>query len=95
LSPELVHGAPRGALYTALLWQPGWYPHALPYMAYAPDAGAIEPDQVPPGAPDGRPVIVVARRRLPYGWEAIEAGRKLERTWQLDEATFVHLYVPR
>jgi hypothetical protein len=85
----------RGALRTAMLWQPEWYPHLLPFMAYAPDAGAIPPKEIPRAdGPDAKPVIVVSRRKLPYDWEAIEGGRYLARTWQIDAATFVFLYEP-
>src|SRR5262245_65002882 len=37
-------GGDRNALYTAILWQPDWYPHALPFRYRAPGVHAADLD---------------------------------------------------
>jgi hypothetical protein len=76
-------------IYTALLSQPDNFEHRLPYLAYAPDVDAREPDQVPfPGDPDfQRPLIVLRRGAIPYEaalWAPLRTGRRVEREERID-----------
>lgn len=98
-------GRDRNAIYTAVLWQPDWYPHALPFRYRAPgvhdsDMDIREPQEIPAGdAPDGdRPVIVVTRKTEPEGyalrslWAPIRRGRRLAETIHVDAATRVYVF---
>jgi hypothetical protein len=98
-------GRDRNALYTAVLWQPDWYPHALPFRYRAPgvhdaDMDVREPAEIPPGdAPGGeRDVIVVTRRTEPERhafrelWVPILQGRHLAETLQIDAVTRVYVF---
>jgi len=93
-------GRPIGAIYTALLWQPTWYPHALPYQVYAPEVQSCEPEEVPP-AVDGerRPVVVVTRNvyltgelSMPAKWLSIRKGRKLSQDLWIDHTIRVAVF---
>jgi len=98
-------GRDRNALYTAVLWQPDWYPHTLPFRFRAPgvhdaELDVREPAEVPPGdAPGGeRDVIVVTRRTEPerYAlrelWAPILRGRHLAQILQVDAVTRVYVF---
>jgi len=100
-------GGERDAIYTAVLWQPDWYPHALPFRYRAPgvhdgDMDIREPAAIPAGdAPGGdRPVIVVTRKTDPekYAlhalWAPILRGRRLAQTLSVDDATRVYVFEP-
>lgn len=101
-------GLGRDALYTAVLWQPDWYPHTLPFRFRAPgvhdgDLDVREPEEIPPGdAPGGeRTVIVVTRRTEPerYAfrelWAPILRERRLAQTLEIDAVTRVYVFEPR
>jgi hypothetical protein len=96
-------GRPIGALYTAVLWQPSWYPHALPYQVYAPEVASLEPTEVPP-AVDGerRPVVVITRdvalvgdRSMPDSWVSIRKGRRVEQNLWIDQSMRVVVFVAK
>lgn len=93
-------GRPIGAIYTAVLWQPTWYPHALPYEIYAPGVESCEPDEVPP-AVDGekRPVVVITRHvsltgdmSMPVEWLSIRKGRRIAQNLWIDQAMRVVVF---
>jgi hypothetical protein len=85
-------GRPIGAIYTAVLWQPTWYPHALPFEAYAPEVESCEPTEVPPAdASERRPVVVITRHvslsgrmGMPEEWLSIRKGRRVVDTVWID-----------
>lgn len=96
-------GAGRDAIYTAVLWQPDWYPHTLPFRyrgVHEADLDVREPGEIPAGdAPGGeRPVIVVTRKTDPERfalralWAPILRGRRLVETIPVDEATRVYVF---
>ena len=103
----LQEGANRDAIYTAVLWQPAWYPHTLPwrFLDAEPRTGPVEvlePTDVPPGDRSDRPVVVVTRKARPRGehvlagvWDSIERGRRLVKAVAVDPATRVYVYEPR
>jgi hypothetical protein len=93
-------GRPIGAIYTAVLWQPTWYPHALPYQIYAPDVPSCEPSEVPP-AENGekRPVVVITRQvsltgemSMPMEWMSIRKGRRVSQNLWIDQGIRVVVY---
>ena len=95
-------GRPIGAIYTAVLWQPTWYPHALPFEYYAPDVQRFEPNDVPP-AVDGerRPVVAITRQvsltgdaSMPEAWLSIRKGRRITRDVWIDHEIRVVVFEP-
>lgn len=93
-------GRPIGAIYTAILWQPTWYPHALPFQVYAPEVESCEPSEVPP-AVDGerRPVVVITRQvsltgetSMPVEWLSIRKGRRIARNLRIDQSIRVVVF---
>jgi hypothetical protein len=95
-------GREEGAILTAILWQPPWYPHALPYLVYAPGVEACEPQDVPPaGAAERRPVVVITRNvafagenSLPIEWRTIREGRRFARSLWIDNSIEVAVFEP-
>ena len=101
-------GESRGALNTAVLWQPAFFPHALPFRYSLPafhdsDVDFREPNEIPVGdAPGKRAVVVVTSKTEPVGpraypglWDSIRRGRRLADTLPIDAATRVYVYEPR
>ena len=88
-------GAP---LVTALLSQPGQFPHLLPYRAYAPDLEVVEPDALPrPGEPGFERPLVALRRAMLWTspqWQALLEGRAVERELHVDAYLTVYLLLP-
>ncbi|MFN0006587.1 MAG: hypothetical protein ACKVXR_01665 [Planctomycetota bacterium] len=95
-------GRPVGAIYTAVLWQPTWYPHALPFEFYAPEVERFEPTQVPPaGDGEKRPVVVITRHvslsgkmGMPEEWKSIRKGRRVTKTVWIDQSIGVVVFEP-
>jgi hypothetical protein len=93
-------GEPIGAIYTAVLWQPLWYPHALPFQVYAPGVATCEPGEVPPAiGGERRPVVVVTRdvavkgdRSMPGAWGTIRKGRHIVRDLWVDQTIRVVVF---
>jgi len=88
LGAELAAAGPA-PIYTALLSQPASFEHRLPYLAYAPDLDAREPDRVPrPGDADfDRPLVVLRRGTIPYEnelWAPLREGRRVAREERID-----------
>jgi len=95
-------GHPIGAIYTAVLWQPTWYPHALPFDVYAPEVEPVEPTEVPP-AENGerRPVVVITRHvslsgkmGMPEKWVSIRKGRRVTNSVWIDQSIGVIVFEP-
>jgi len=89
----------RPPIYTAVLAQPGEvFDHALPFRAYAPELGAVEPEGVPgPGEPGFERPVLVYRRVLNLWhekWKPITTGRRIAREEKLDWYTWVYVFVP-
>lgn len=95
-------GRPIGAIYTAILWQPTWYPHALPFEVYAPEVERFEPTEIPPAGPgERRPVVVITRHvslsgkmGMPEKWLSIRKGRRVGETVWIDQAIGVVVFEP-
>ena len=83
-------------IYSALLSQPDLFDETIPYRAYAPDLGALEPEDVPqPESADfTRPLVVLQRGTIPFdnpGWEPLLAGRRIARSERVDLYLVVHV----
>jgi hypothetical protein len=91
-----LSGAGREPIYTALLSQPSFFEHKLPYLAYAPELGAVEPDEA--GAADpGRPLVVVRRGAIELAhpaWEPMLRGRRVELVVPIDAYLSVYVLGP-
>lgn len=95
-------GRPIGAIYTAVLWQPTWYPHALPFEVYAPEVESLEPEQIPPAGPaERRPVVVITRHvslsgkmSMPKEWRSIREGRRVAESVWIDQSIGVVVFEP-
>lgn len=86
-------------VYTSVLAQPsGVFDHRLPYLAYAPDLGAVEPEQVPtPAGGDFQRPVIVIRRALALEhpkWKSITESRKLVREERLHDRVWVYVFAP-
>jgi hypothetical protein len=89
-------GAGREPIYTALLSQPSAFEHKLPYLAYAPDLDAVEPDQASAADP-ARPLVVVRRGAIGLAhpaWEPMLRGRRVEREVPIDAYLSVYVLGP-
>lgn len=95
-------GRPIGAMYTAVLWQPTWYPHALPFEVYAPEVESYEPKEIPPAGPaERRPVVAITRHvslsgmmSMPEEWRTIRQGRRVVDTVWIDQSIGLIVLVP-
>lgn len=95
-------GRDEGTIFTAILWQPTWYPHVIPYDAYAPDLDAREPRTVPPAeGAERRPVVVITRsvvvdeeKSISAEWASIRKGRKLVRFVDISSSIKVLRFEP-
>lgn len=103
----LARGSTRDAIYTAVLWQPPWYPHTLPWTYSTGDLRGLpldvrEPHDVPDGDQSSRAVVVVTRKARPQGmhvqagvWDSIRRHRRLVEIVVIDGSTRVYVYEPR
>ncbi|HVS11771.1 MAG TPA: hypothetical protein VMS76_18020 [Planctomycetota bacterium] len=75
-------------VYTALLAQPDVFENVLPYRAYGPELGAVEPASLPQAGDPGfeRPVVLVLRQvpRSRESWRPVLSGRRVEREVEID-----------
>lgn len=79
----------REPLYSALLSQPDLFDETIPFRAYAPELGALEPEAVPqPGTPGfERPLVVLQRGQIledNAGWAPLKGGRVVVRRERVD-----------
>ena len=90
-------------IYTAVLWQPPWYPHTTPWLYGDLPAGldVREPRDVPGGAAAEQTVVVVTRRSRPEDggqdelWGPIIRERELRDVVEIDDVTRVYVYSGR
>ncbi|MCB9882524.1 MAG: hypothetical protein H6834_12100 [Planctomycetes bacterium] len=88
------------AIFTAALWQPFWYPHAMPYD-YPKFAGDVrEPWDVPAAGDTDRPVILITRtitldgaRTLPQAMQTLVGDELVERPLHLRDGRTVTQHV--
>ena len=75
-------------VFSAVLAQPPQFEHTLPYLAYAPELKAIEPQDVArPGSAEFERPLIVLRRNLALNhalWSPITTGRKQVRKQIVD-----------
>ena len=88
IGQSIRDGEGLAPLYTALLAQPDVFENVLPYRAYGPDLGAIEPASLPrPGEPGFERPVILVRRQVPMdrdSWRPVLAGRRIEREIEID-----------
>jgi hypothetical protein len=85
--------ASREPIYTALLSQPAAFEHKLPYLAYAPDLAAVEPEEACAADP-ARPLVVVCRGAIGLdhpAWEPLLRGRRVEQALPIDDYLTVYV----
>lgn len=86
-------------LYTARMSQPAEvFDEILPFLAYAPDLDAVEPEDLPgPGEAGFERPVLVYRRVLSMdhpSWQPILAGRRVVRHARLDNFITVYEFGP-
>ena len=97
---ELRDPRPEGLpFYTARMSQPAEvFDEILPYLAYAPELDAVEPEELPgPGELGFERPVLVYRRVLSMdhpSWQPILAGRRVVRHVRLDSYITVYEFGP-
>ena len=85
-------------VFSAVLAQPPQFEHTLPYLAYAPELKAIEPQDVArPGSAEFERPLIVLRRNLALNhalWSPITTGRKQVRKQIVDRYLTVYWFGP-